>query len=137
VVARSSTPTSLAIRAYRGRSTQKDLAALVDVDSQTVSRWERGLSEPGPDSRERLLELGVELPAVIEPPAEIDRLERIEATLERIEATVSALRAELAAARDGAAPSGDAEGGVAGGAERAEQLRRAKAGQPRTRSKGQ
>jgi transcriptional regulator with XRE-family HTH domain len=94
-VASNRTPTALAIRAYRGRSKQKELAARVGVDSQTISRWERGTSEPGPENRERLLELGVELPAVIEPPAEIDRLERIEATLERIELAVTALRDEV------------------------------------------
>ena len=37
--------------------TQEELAAELGTDAVTVSRWERGVSEPRPAARQRLIEL--------------------------------------------------------------------------------
>jgi transcriptional regulator with XRE-family HTH domain len=103
------TPTSIAIREHRLKTgKQKELAALVGVDTQTISRWENAVSEPSPENRERLRKIGVELPDVVEPAPQADRLERIEATLARIEAAVSELRDELRAGGGDATTKGQA-----------------------------
>lgn len=46
---------------------QLDLAILLDVDPQTISRWEMGKTRPGRYFRKRILELITETQAQEEP----------------------------------------------------------------------
>lgn len=46
-----------AVRLLRGSRSQKDLGALVRVDSQTISRYETGRSNPEPETRMALYKL--------------------------------------------------------------------------------
>jgi transcriptional regulator with XRE-family HTH domain len=76
------TPTKVkALRARRGW-TQVQLAKALGTDAGTVSRWERGVSDPRPSARARLAKLGV-VPAplstvrfVEDPEVRLRKLER-------------------------------------------------------------
>ncbi|MFL5954319.1 MAG: helix-turn-helix domain-containing protein [Gaiellaceae bacterium] len=83
---------------------QKHLAAEVDVEPITVSRWERGATTPGlevlrvvAEATRRPLSFFVEQAPVAETPAELpQRVERLEQSLARVEQKLDALLERLA-----------------------------------------
>lgn len=81
---------------------QKELAATLHVEPQTVSRWERGENTPDVGTLRLLAEAtGRPLSFFIErPAAEDDRLDRLESQLGQVLELVRELRDELAALRE-------------------------------------